>query len=455
MIERIFIDASYTLASGKNSGIERVVRSILRESVRMGMAQAIPAPKVVLSIGGEFYAPSQEQQDYFSKPAAMHANVLSTMPSAYVRLAKGVCRVTGSDKLQKWLLPQAGHLGLFKLAHNFYETRVRRKIAATCEPLRFGPGDLILLPDAYWVNRLRTSMWPATSKARAQGSLIATLLYDLIPLTHPEFVGLKRRDAFLEYLKQVAQHSDLMLAISDTVRSEVTNFLPTVAETSSNFCDDIRSFQLGAELENATGPIRGDVIDLFGSHVPPYLMVATFDPRKNHQYLMDAFDLLWREQPSLKLCLVGRIGSRCEEIVRRITDHPQLGKQLFLFSDLSDAELHHCYTGARGVIFPSIVEGFGLPIVESLWFGKKTFVSDTPIHREVGQNDCCYFSLDSPNSLAKELLAWEAAVARNEQPALPTRKLVSWRESTQQVLQHCLQAAQLRQASAQPLRKVA
>ncbi len=106
-----------------------------------------------------------------------------------------------------------------------------------------------------------------------------------------------------------------------------------------------------------------------------------------------------------------------------------------------DAELHHCYNGARGVIFPSIVEGFGLPIVESLWFGKKTFVSDTPIHREVGGDDCCYFGLEHPTSLVSEMLAWEEQFAAGSTPPRRERPLTTWSQCTCQVFEHCEQAA--------------
>lgn len=472
MFERIFIDATYTLASGKNSGIERVVRSIWRESNELAKGGHLPTPRQVVSIDGKFYAPDEEQLALFRRPADMHANVLSMMPWLYRKLAQIACRSTGSSRLRKWMMPQAGHLGWFKVPHNLYETSVRRQITRNCQPVQFCSRDLVLLPDAYWVNRLRGSVWPATLQVRENGGVVATILYDLIPLTHPQFVGLKRRDAFLDYLKQAARHSDLLLAISNTVRDQVENYLPTITEPTDQFCRDIRSFQLGAELCNVSGKVRDEVRQLFGEGVdndaqhgsagsgvvqPPYLMVATFDPRKNHDYLIDAFELLWESRPDLKLCLVGRIGSRCDATVERIISHPRLNTSLFLFSDLSDAELHHCYAHARGVVFPSIVEGFGLPIVESLWFGKRTFVSDTPIHREVGLDDCCYFNLAHPHSLVKELLTWEATLGADHQtasidPSRPVRRPVTWRECTRQVFEHCEQVAKL---SASTIRRAA
>ena len=444
MFERIFIDATYTLASGKNSGIERVVRSLLRESDELAESGAICKPQSIVSIDGKFYAPDAKQLAMFRRPAAMHANVLAQMPWLYRAAAGVLCAIIPSRRLRKWALPQAGHLGLFKLPHNWYESHVRRQITQQCAPLDFQPGDLILLPDAYWVNRLRSSVWTAARQVREQGGMIATLLYDLIPLTHPEFVGAKRQAAFLDYLKKTVEHSDLLLAISTTVRDQVASFLPTISQPDRSLCSDVRAIQLGAELESVRGPVRQAVRDLFATAQAPYLMVATFDPRKNHRFLLDAFEILWETQPDLKLCLVGRIGSRCDDLVQRIVNHPRLGESLFLFSDLSDAELHHCYQGARGVVLPSIVEGFGLPIVESLWFGKKTFVSDTPIHREVGAEDCSYFGLEHPASLVANILEWEHALAAGAKPPYKQRQLTTWQQCARQVFEHCEQAAAAR-----------
>lgn len=439
MFQRIFIDATYTLSSGKSSGIERVVRSLWQQSQQLAGEGLIPQPQQIVSIDGKFFAPAAEHLELFRRPAAMHANVLSMMPSSYRLAAQAVCRVTGSRRLRKWILPQAGHLGWFKLPHNMFESQVRRQIVSRSPQIEFQSKDLIVLPDAYWVNRLRSSVWPAAAGARDAGAQVATILYDLIPLTHAHFVGDKRRTAFLDYLKQAARHSDLLLAISNTVRDQVADYLPTIFLEAEDYCRQVCAFQLGAELSNVSGEVRPAVRELFDNGVPPYLMVATFDPRKNHRYLLDAFDRLWLSRPDIKLCLVGRVGSRCEDIVSRILQHPLLDQNLFLFTDLSDAELHHCYEQARGVVFPSIVEGFGLPIVESLWFGKRTFVSDTPIHREVGLDDCCYFSLDDAGSLAREIVGWERQLTINPHPRLPVRRPVTWRASAEQVFQHCLQ----------------
>jgi glycosyltransferase involved in cell wall biosynthesis len=456
------MDATFTVASGKNSGIERVVCSIFRESTALATAEngstaASPAPTMVITHAGRFYEVDAQYVADCRRLGTMHSNVLASTSQRYQRLAKRICQWAGSSLLRRWLLPTSGHLGIFKLSHTWQSKRASHALARRQRPIEFQPDDLVLLPDAYWINRLRHSVWPAAALARRQGAFVVTLLYDLIPLTHPEFVGERRRIGFLDYLHKSATNSDMLLTISKTVREQVVAFLASSeppAEAQGAYCKDIRPFTLGAELSVSTGEVRSHVLPPFEGTPPPYLMVATFDPRKNHHYLLDVFDRLWSEQRDVRLSLVGRIGARCDDVVTRVCNHPQLGQRLFLFDDLSDAELQHCYRNARAVVFPSIVEGFGLPIVESLWFGKKTFASDTPIHREVGGADCEYFTLDDPQSLADKIVAWEGMLSRRVEggPPLPpqvARTPVNWRGSAQELLAHCMDAYRLRSTAEQ------
>ncbi len=442
---RIFVDASYTISSGKNSGIERVVRKLLSGTQAVARSQGARVPELVICDQGSFFVADQEYINACNALGAKHANILAHQTRTYLRLAGGLCLVLRSQKLRKWLLPQAGHLGIFKLGHCLRQAAARRGLRRRVKPLEAQAGDLFLLPDAYWIQRLREDIWIAAAAARRRGALVSTVLYDLIPLTHPEFVGKKRRDAFLEYITHAATHSDQLLAISQTVRDQVRRFLPTLTSLEGQYCNDIRAFQLGAELDEATPHAAGEAGDLtqVREHVrqvfrgldTPYLTVATFDPRKNHAYLIDAFEQLWESGQQVSLCLVGRIGARCDEVVQRIQTHAERHQRLFLFEDLSDAELRYCYQRARGVVFPSIVEGFGLPIVEALWFGKKTFASDTPIHREVGGADCSYFDLQDKCSLSNQIIDWEHALAGGSTTdCLPKRQITNWHESSQQVL---------------------
>ena len=437
---RLFVDASHTIASGKNSGIERVVRNILAECGRWCEGEGLPKPQLVTHHSNQFVAVDGKLSNRFSKLAAIESNVRCVLPKWYTVFASWICGRTNSPRAKKWLLPQAGHLGIFKLPHSAYACLVRQSIHLRTKSIEPNQHDLFVLPDAYWTKR---GVWQAAAEARRKGATVATVIYDLIPLTHPQYVGVKRMEGFRTYLHHAIENSDLLVTISQTVETEIKEYIQRNRSELSSVPTAIRHLTLGAELKLVEGDIRPEVRVLFpASGVgTPYLMVATFDPRKNHRFLLDAFDRLWETRNDLRLCLIGRVGSLCEDVVQRIRNHPAYGKQLFAFHDIKDSELQHCYKTCRGVIFPSIVEGFGLPIVESLWFGKKTFASDTPIHREVGKSDCVYFDLNDPSTLVAEIKKWEL-VADHSAGQLPVRKPTTWDECSRLLISHCVNAQQ-------------
>src|SRR5690606_41798773 len=133
---------------------------------------------------------------------------------------------------------------------------------------------------------------------------------------------------------------------------------------------------------------------------PLDLMVITIEPHKNHVYLLDAFDLLWAENTDAALCFVGKIGWKNEHLIERIRRHPQLGKRLFMWNDLNDRELEYCYLNPRSLLFPSHVEGFGLPLVEAMQRKLPVMASDIPVFREIGGDAMAYFELSDPDNLA-------------------------------------------------------
>ena len=129
------------------------------------------------------------------------------------------------------------------------------------------------------------------------------------------------------------------------------------------------------------------------------------------------------------------------ELIERVERHRELGKRLFCFTDLNDAELDYSYARSKALVYPSIAEGFGLPIVEALQHGRPVLASDTPVHREVGGDFCEYFSLSSPRILAERIADWECRGWSPRVRDAATYQALTWRESCQQLFRTCLQLA--------------
>jgi alpha-1,2-rhamnosyltransferase len=158
-----------------------------------------------------------------------------------------------------------------------------------------------------------------------------------------------------------------------------------------------------------------------------YLTVGTLEPRKNHKYLLDAFDLLWKQGEKVHLYIIGKVGWKCEDLLERIESHAEYGRRLMFYDNANDAELVACYKAAKAVVFASHVEGFGLPLVEAWQQGTPVYASDIPVFREIGGQDTSFFDLDDPASLA--------AIIRADQDNEPTvnSEWINWKQSAQQL----------------------
>ena len=275
------------------------------------------------------------------------------------------------------------------------------------QPVAFEADDLLLLPDAYWACG---EVWPPVEKARATGTKIVLLVYDLIPMQHPEIYGVDGAAMFRQYVAAVVAHADLIVTISDTVACDFSEAMPSFRFPRRG--PEIVPWRLGCDLLNVDGVVRPCVRALFDDRDPGslYLTIGAIEPRKNQGFILDAFEPLWADPATahVRLAIAGRPGFKSETLMRRIKSNPRYGTRLFLFSDLDDAEIDYAYRHARAVVLASIAEGFSLPIVEALRHGQTVMASDLPIHREVGGENCDYFALVSPEGLT-------SLVARHEE----------------------------------------
>ena len=213
-------------------------------------------------------------------------------------------------------------------------------------------------------------------------------------------------------IKMIIPHSESVgiadgyMAISNTVSSQVAEYIGAHAAARSCWYD---SFYLGSELDGIehSGTIGQTLRDLYQGERPVYLAVSTIEPRKNYAYQLDAFEDFWAKGGDASLCIVGKIGWKCDELVARIRRHPEFNKRLFMFNNMGDAELAFAYEHAKALLFTSFVEGFGLPIVEASQRGLRVICSDIPIFREIGGEACAYCDLSDPGSLARLLMTFE------------------------------------------------
>ncbi|NMM25969.1 MAG: glycosyltransferase family 4 protein [Glaciimonas sp.] len=306
-------------------------------------------------------------------------------------------------------------------------------------PMQMQSGDVLLLLDAGWLMMDRSLV----ESCRARGVQVVVLIYDLIPLTHPQFFRGALNHIFCDWFAWIARNADGFMMISATVRDEVrqqvAQYRPASQSDEGPGVPWFDYFHLGTELDRtvASAAVNPAIAALFQERAV-YLMVSTIEPRKNHAYLLDAFELLWAAGQDVSLCFIGRNGWKNKALMRRIDNHAELGRKLFMFSDADDGDLEYAYCHARALVFSSVVEGFGLPLVEAMQRGLPSMVSDIPVFREIGQDYAAYFDLTQPQTLADLVQRFESSGLFPAHRSLQGWSWLDWNGATAQLTERIL-----------------
>jgi glycosyltransferase involved in cell wall biosynthesis len=306
-----------------------------------------------------------------------------------------------------------------------------------------GPGDVLLLIDCLWDIE---EAWHDLQWARQRGARVGAVVYDMIPQEHPHFVAESQRALFGNCWSVVRAQTDFLVGISRSVVDDILRYEERlVGEGWPRYQRPIGWFTLGAELDAAHSgdPCRPELLALLPPQAPreALLMVGSISPRKNHPMVLEALELCWQRGSPQKLIVAGGVGWDCESHIGSLCNHPERGRRLFWFPDLSDPELDHCYRHCRALLAPSLAEGFNLPIVEALSRGATVLASDLPVHREVGGNFAAYFPPTSAARLADlvELLRSPGGLPGVADPA--QFRWPDWRESCRQLLTETIRLA--------------
>jgi glycosyltransferase involved in cell wall biosynthesis len=434
MVTRIFIDCTDTHRCRLNTGIQRVVRNIVNHCAAIAGQDLTCQPVVLMDdryIPITAFEQSQLNRRNFSLRATVGKAYLLLVSKLSVLLPHD-CRhfLTGTKHE-----PSLARIIVFLLSPVAWVWHKTKRLIAfsqnTPAPVLFRKGDILLLADSVW----NYSPWVAVRSAKVAGARVAAIVYDIIPITHGQFFVPSSRDRFGAAIPLLFEHADTFLCISANTETQLRTYYAAQPFSQKLGPKKFGTFTLGVDLDthNPQGCIRKKVLSVFNTDRSTYLVVGTLEPRKNHAHLLKAFHKLWNEGGRAVLLIVGRVGWMCDELLNEIRCHPEIGQQLFFMDDVSDTELDYCYTHARALLFPAVIEGFGLPIIEALSKGLPVFASDIPVFREVGGEYVAYFDHTNPVALANLLQAYEAT--GNYPARLPAGfTWPNWSQSTTELL---------------------
>lgn len=238
------------------------------------------------------------------------------------------------------------------------------------------------------------------------GCRIAVVIYDLLPVYHPEWFSENLVTHFRQWISLHAQHADQFLCISRWVAEETTRYIRE-SRVERKVAPEISSFVLGADLANSV-PTKGlsqrdyQVLALT-ARTPTVLCVGTIEPRKGHADVLNAFVQQAHLPDAWSLVIVGRAGWKTDELQQRMREIAALHHNFAWLDSATDEMLESLYCSAKGLVAASLDEGFGLPIIEALARAVPVLARDIPVFRELACRGVEYFSQAGPEDLANAI----------------------------------------------------
>lgn len=199
-------------------------------------------------------------------------------------------------------------------------------------------------------------------------------LHDLIPITHPEYCRPGECEKHQQRLKTMLLVGKALIVNSVDTRDALETFA-SQQKFSMLPCAVALLAPARLALPAAQRPLAA----------PYFVMLGTIEPRKNHLLLLH----LWRQlveelgDAAPRLVIIGQRGWECEQAVDLLDRCGALEGFVIEKSRCTDAELSSWLFHAQALLFPSFVEGFGLPLVEALTLGVPVIASNLPVFREI------------------------------------------------------------------------
>ncbi|MEY2481344.1 MAG: hypothetical protein QOI04_2271 [Verrucomicrobiota bacterium] len=337
----VFIDVTSSCRSGRNTGMQRTTRRIFSE-----LSKRVSVTAICWNGLGNFYhqlgAPEQEclTAPFRGKRRAQ------SRPELFGENFPGeLRRLLGRNKIDMFAALRSG--------------------------------DVLLAPDIY--AKARTKTLPELIR-KTKASSIA-IFHDAAAL-RLDLLSSEAAKQFRDYIESLTAF-DLVICISEESRADLLKFWKQFGiEAVPEICVEGWPVEFDERERAGDSPTGRKII----------LYVSSFTPRKNHLKLFEAAKELWRSGIEFELRLIGSsTGNFGLKIVPQIRLLQTAGWPIRWLKHVDDVALHRAYRECSFTVYPSLQEGFGLPILESLWHGKPCVCGNNGALGEVAEGGGCFY----------------------------------------------------------------
>jgi hypothetical protein len=228
---------------------------------------------------------------------------------------------------------------------------------------------------------------------------IEFFIHDLVPVLFPQFFNPGFGKYFAVYTFKMVEIGDSFSVQSQSTRKDLLWFMKEM-----NFNErKVEVIRLGDNINHVNDKIFSCVLP----QKPFLISVGTFESRKNYDLIYQAYKLAEGKRINLPpIVIVGRQGWLTNDLKYKIEVDPAVENKIILRQDVSDEELDCLYRNCLFSVYPSFYEGWGLPVAESLSYGKMCLSSETSSMPEIGSDLIEYFDPHDPISLLELLVKY-------------------------------------------------
>lgn len=205
-------------------------------------------------------------------------------------------------------------------------------------------------------------------------------IHDLIPIDYPEYCRESEKRKHTARVIHMLQFGHAIVVNSEFTRKALIHF----AQKHQLDVPNISVAWLSSKIETIQTPSQKSFV--FEGH-QYFVILATIEARKNHLLLLHLWQRLIQQMgdDAPYLVLIGQRGWEAEQVFDLLDRCEPLKQRVVELSSKCDADLLKILTGSQALLFPSYVEGYGLPLVEALSLNVPVIASDIEVFREIGQ----------------------------------------------------------------------